>query len=76
MRSLTSVGNKRTTGFRIISSSEILSLSVLYVIRRPRYHAGGTQNVIYKVRRVSYNSRKGKLAYSKNNYVGPGTALE
>jgi hypothetical protein len=78
IRSLTSLGNKQTIGFRIISSSEFFSLSVLYVIRRPRYCVcgGGDPNVKYKVRTVSYISCKGKLAYSKNNYVGPGTALE
>jgi hypothetical protein len=48
----------------------------LCFIRRPRYCAENTQNVKYKVIRVNYNSCKGKLGYSRNNYVGPANALE
>jgi len=48
----------------------------LYIVIRPRYCAENNQNVKYKVRGVSYNSCTGKLGYSKNNYVGPATALE
>jgi len=76
IRSLTSVGNNRTIGFRIISSYKILSFSVLYFIRGPRYCAENTQNVKYKVTRVNYNSCKGKLGYNGNKYVGPANALE